>query len=104
MSFRQDILDSANRSRKKSKKTSKADKGDLSDDQRALWEKLRSVRLTIAKEEKVPAYVVFADRTLMEMAKSRPANHEDMAAIHGVGEHKLNRYGERFLKVCQGLA
>ena len=65
----------------------------------ALLEQLRTLRRKIAKEEQVPAYVVFPDRTLAEMAVRRPRTTTALAGIRGVGPTKLERYGERFLSV-----
>jgi ATP-dependent DNA helicase RecQ len=64
----------------------------------ALFEHLRALRLTIAREEGVAAYVVFPDRTLIDMAQLRPATPDDMAAVQGVGAAKLKRYGDVFLQ------
>lgn len=64
-----------------------------------LWEKLREARRRIASEQSVPAYVIFHDATLMEMAEKRPANLTAMAAISGVGAMKLEKYGQSFLEV-----
>jgi ATP-dependent DNA helicase RecQ len=60
---------------------------------------LRAARLAIAREEGVAAYVVFADRTLLELARQRPMTLREMAGIHGIGAAKLERYGEAFLEV-----
>ncbi len=65
----------------------------------ALFAALRARRLEIARADGVAAYVVFADRTLLELARQRPASLRDMAAIHGIGAAKLERYGEAFLEV-----
>jgi ATP-dependent DNA helicase RecQ len=64
-----------------------------------LFQALRRRRLDIAREEGVAAYVVFADKTLIEMARRRPLSMGEMAGIHGVGGRKLDRYGEAFLEV-----
>jgi ATP-dependent DNA helicase RecQ len=58
---------------------------------------LKRLRLAIARAEGVPAYVVFPDRSLIEMAAARPATLADLARVHGVGEAKLARYGRPFL-------
>ncbi len=73
-----------------------ADRGDA-----ALFEALRLRRSELAKEQRVAAYVVFADKTLIEMAQRRPNSLADMAAVHGVGEAKLRQYGELFLDVIR---
>jgi ATP-dependent DNA helicase RecQ len=62
-----------------------------------LMKMLRELRTTIAREEKVPPYVVFPDRTLTEMAARRPRTAHDLQAVSGVGAAKLARYGPRFL-------
>ena len=64
----------------------------------ALFDRLRALRLDIARREQIAAYMVFADRTLIEMARQRPASLAGLKAIHGVGEMKLARYGETFLR------
>ena len=71
----------------------------LSDHDRPLFEKLRRLRLDIAKELGVPSFVVFHDKTLMEMAANPPKNREEFLAISGVGEVKAERFGDAFLKV-----
>jgi ATP-dependent DNA helicase RecQ len=67
----------------------------------ALLARLRDLRRTIARHEQVPAYVVFADRTLAEMVVRRPRSAEALGEIRGVGPVKLERYGERFLEVVR---
>lgn len=69
----------------------------------SLFEQLRALRREIATREGVPAYVIFHDTTLCEMAVSRPTTHEDLLLISGVGEQKLKKYGEEFLAVVQGM-
>ena len=67
----------------------------------ALFERLRTVRRSIADERNVPAFVVFSDKTLREMARYRPASEDGMLAIHGVGPAKYESFGPRFLEVIQ---
>jgi len=62
-----------------------------------LFEQLRVLRKKLADENNVPAYVVFSDKTLLEMAAVRPRDAIEMRGISGVGEHKLSLYGEEFL-------
>ena len=64
-----------------------------------LFEKLRDLRKTIAREESVPPFVVFTDATLEDMAALHPRTKEEMAAVHGVGAFKLEKYGKRFLSL-----
>ena len=67
----------------------------------ALFEALRRRRSELAKEQRVAAYVVFADKTLIDMARRKPATAFEMGAVHGVGEAKLRQYGEVFLDVIR---
>jgi len=62
-----------------------------------LWEQLRITRSDIAKQQGVPAYVIFHDATLMEMVQNKPKTLDAMAAISGVGAAKLEKYGQQFL-------
>ena len=62
-----------------------------------LFAKLKELRMTIAKEEKVPAYIIFSDATLVDMCQKLPRSEEELLAVSGVGRVKLSRYGERFL-------
>jgi len=68
---------------------------------RALFEKLRSRRRELAEAQGVPPYVVFHDATLAEMARRRPRDLGQMAAISGIGEHKLAAYGKPFLELLR---
>jgi ATP-dependent DNA helicase RecQ len=63
----------------------------------ALFEALKRRRSELAKEQGVPAYVVFADKTLIDMARRKPTNTAELGAVHGVGAAKLRQYGEVFL-------
>ena len=64
-----------------------------------LWEALRAHRLELARAQAVPPYVIFHDATLREMVERRPGTPDELAGITGVGETKLERYGEGFLAV-----
>ena len=64
------------------------------------FENLRSLRSQIAKEEGKPAYIVFGDKSLKEMANKLPQSKSEMLLISGVGEVKYDRYGEQFLNRC----
>ncbi len=75
-----------------------------SDADAALLAALKALRAKLAQAQKVPAYVVFSDRTLIELATHRPANPRAMREIHGVGDTKLERYGTAFLDVVQNHA
>ncbi|WTW99813.1 DNA helicase RecQ [Streptomycetaceae bacterium NBC_01309] len=67
-----------------------------------VFESLRAWRAATAKEQGVPAYVVFHDSTLREIAASAPTTLDDLAAIGGVGENKLNKYGQQILDTLAG--
>jgi ATP-dependent DNA helicase RecQ len=69
----------------------------LDPDAAALFEHLRATRLQLARSEGIAAFMVFPDRTLMEMAARRPRDAAALRSVHGVGERKLERYGEAFL-------
>jgi ATP-dependent DNA helicase RecQ len=62
-----------------------------------LFESLRDLRARLAKEQNVPAYVIFHDATLRAIAMQRPRNRDELAGIGGVGAAKLARYGEAVL-------
>ena len=62
-----------------------------------LWEALRTLRLSLARGQGVPPYVIFHDATLVDMVRRRPRDLDALAAIPGVGASKLKRYGETFL-------
>ncbi|MGD2108991.1 MAG: DNA helicase RecQ [Phycisphaerae bacterium] len=65
---------------------------------RGLFERLRSLRGMIAKKRGVPAYVIFGDATLRDMARQKPRNEAGMLAVHGVGQAKLAQFGRSFLE------
>lgn len=67
-----------------------------------LFEKLRGLRTEIAREEKVPPYIVFSDRTLVHMCIVKPKTKGEMLSVTGVGEFKYEKYGERFLACIMG--
>lgn len=75
--------------------------GVAAEDDRALFEKLRTVRTRLARRQNVPPFVVFSDRTLHEMARDVPGTLEAMRDITGVGEKKLEQYGEEFLSAIR---
>lgn len=75
---------------------------ELTGDQQVLLDALRTLRTSIAREESVPAYVVFADRTLREMARAHPVTPGALADVYGVGPAKMEKYGERFLDAIRG--
>jgi ATP-dependent DNA helicase RecQ len=76
----------------------------VADEDAGLLSLLKAKRRALAEAQNVPAYVVFADRTLIEMAEKKPANLDQMAGITGVGAKKLDSYGAAFLEVITGAA
>jgi len=62
---------------------------------------LKALRAAMARAQNQPAYVIFPDRTLIEMSKERPKNLDDLSAVHGVGAAKLQKYGAAFLAVIK---
>ncbi|GBE44139.1 ATP-dependent DNA helicase RecQ [bacterium BMS3Bbin10] len=85
----------------KAAKTAKKPKGEqqpVAEGDQDLLAALKTLRLEFARTRNVPAFVVFHDATLLEMARERPATLEQMATINGVGPAKLENFGEAFLK------
>lgn len=74
---------------------------ELDEEDRALFDALRSLRRDLAAEASVPAYIVFGDRVLLEMVQRRPENHEELLEVPGVGQTKLERYGDYFLDLIE---
>jgi len=66
-----------------------------------LWEALRELRTRLSREASVPPYVIFHDATLREMVRLRPSSSAELLALQGIGETKLERYGEAFLNVLR---
>ena len=89
------------------RKSSKAERGSrakesyaqVSDD--PLWLALKAKRMELAKEQGVPPYVIFHDSTLLEIHQQKPASLSAMSRITGVGQAKLERYGDEFLQVLE---
>ena len=93
--YRQDTL---KKSRAEKRRTSDlAADADLPEADTKLLAELRALRLTFAKERGVPAYVVFTDRTLIDMARRKPVTIDEFAEVHGVGAAKLRDFAEPFL-------
>ena len=76
----------------------------LSDAERPVFEALRAWRRQEAADQKVPPYVIFADKTLLEITRGRPGSSAALAEISGVGEAKLGRYGKAVLEVLAQVA
>ncbi|MCK9997309.1 MAG: DNA helicase RecQ, partial [Candidatus Krumholzibacteria bacterium] len=104
LELRKNPLQAPGGGRKKAKKTVPAallaEDGALADPEAAeRFERLRELRLKLAKEAEVPPYVVFHDKTLAAMAALRPRDESELMAISGVGDAKLERWGAAFLAV-----
>lgn len=72
---------------------------DLGDDESLLFEKLRAMRLRLAREQNVAAYMVFTDATLYAIAREQPESLEELEQVPGVGVRKLDDYGEEVINV-----
>ncbi len=89
-----------NTSARSSSRKSKAFDHDRPD----LFEALRGLRTELAKENKVPPYMVFSDKTLHDMCVLLPQTSDDMLMVHGVGETKMDRFGNEFISIIKELA
>lgn len=69
-----------------------------------LWQALKAKRLELAREQGVPPYVIFHDSTLLEIHNRKPQTLDDMGQISGIGQAKLQKYGDAFLQVLEELA
>ncbi len=88
--------------KQKTKKSRRAKKAvvELDNDvDQDLYENLRATRQKIAKKRRLPAYVIFHDKTLIELAKAKPQNLDEMLDITGIGESKLRKFGQELLNV-----
>ena len=86
------------------KRRAAAAQAELSPEAADLFEKLRSLRQEIAEEQGVPPYIVFGDATLLEMASRKPQSDHEMLAVSGVGQTKLQRYGDAFRQAIREAA
>ncbi|MDK4711791.1 DNA helicase RecQ [Rhizobium sp. CNPSo 4039] len=100
--FRKDRPETGRRGKKAGRPEKQAH--GLAGETQALFDALRAERTRIAKELGVPPYVVFPDTTLIAFATERPRNHRDLLGISGVGQSKLDRYGDAFLAVISEFA
>lgn len=69
-----------------------------------LWQALKAKRLELAREQGVPPYVIFHDSTLLEIHNRKPQTLDDMGQISGIGQAKLQKYGDAFLQVLEDMA
>ncbi len=68
---------------------------------RDLFEQLRGLRTELAAAQQVPAFIIFSDATLRDVARRRPADNQNLLAVHGIGERKATDYGERVIALVQ---
>jgi len=85
--------------RKVSSKAGKKQRTPVAAEDLGLWQSLRDQRMALAQEQSVPPYVIFSDATLLAMIEMKPINLAQMSHVPGVGEKKLDRYGDTFLGV-----
>ena len=95
--YRQDVM-------KRKTKPARAAKtakpmADMSERDNNLLNALKQLRLSIARERNVPAFVIFPDKTLIDMAIKQPGNKTEFAEVHGVGKSKLEKFSDGFLQV-----
>lgn len=99
--LRQDVELAATRKVSKAERGTRAKEGyeEVADD--PLWHALKAKRMELAKEQGVPPYVIFHDSTLLEILNQKPGSLTEMSQITGVGQAKLERYGDAFLEVLE---
>ena len=87
--------------RKEKPKSNKKGMDSLTSKGFKVFDKLKELRLEIARAEKIPPYIVFNDKTLIDMCAKMPTTKSDMLNVSGVGENKYGKYGERFIAVIK---
>jgi len=98
--YRQGTVPSSRKAERARKLMAAVESEGVSDE---LLQRLKKLRARIARERGVPAYVIFADRTLIDMAAKRPLTRWDFGEVHGVGESKLMQFAEVFLAEIRGF-
>jgi replicative superfamily II helicase len=78
------------------------EKPELSENDKKLEKSLRSLRTSLAKEKSVPPYTIFMDRTLYELIIKKPKDKESLKEVYGIGQAKIDRYGDIILKIING--
>lgn len=102
LSLRRDLIEKPEGSKSGARKKHKGS-GAIPEHLEPAWEKLRACRKRLAEEQGVPPYVIFHDATLRALLEKRPTSREEMRAISGIGEAKLDRYGDTFLEALSSL-
>jgi ATP-dependent DNA helicase RecQ len=93
------LLQPVKRAREERAAKSKADTTSWESVDRELFEGLRELRLSLAGQRQVPPYIIFSDATLRELARIRPTTLENMKLVYGIGNNKLQDYGNQFLQI-----
>jgi ATP-dependent DNA helicase RecQ len=101
VALRQDVITKVAKSRGGPAVAVASPEGDAPGLDRALFVALRSLRSSLAKQQSVPAYVIFPDRSLIDMATRKPMNDAEFGAVHGVGAAKQRRYGKTFVALIR---
>ena len=96
--------DTVKRTTGKAKRGKAVEARELSGEESELYQRLKALRMDLARERGVPAYVIFADRSLQDMAQKKPATEAQFAEIYGVGEAKLKDFAAPFLNAIAGEA
>lgn len=96
--FRQDRFEP---SRSSDSPSHRAGRVVVASEDEGLWEHLRDLRRALAKAQEVPAYVIANDKTLLEMVKRRPRTKAELSRINGIGQRKLDEYGDLFLSAIK---
>ena len=102
--LRQDRYEYATAKSAKTARSSQKGRVVIEEQDQPLWDAMRTLRRELAEAQGVPAYVILNDKTLFEMLKAKPADLEAMSHINGVGEYKLEKYGEDFIQLITGFA
>ena len=94
-------LESLTGAKRTARERTEAAAAELSNRDGDLLHRLKEIRLELAKERNAPAYVIFSDKTLIELAASRPSSREEFAVIKGVGRAKLDAFADPFLEAIR---
>lgn len=86
---------------KKQQKFAMRDAALVTEGDKLLYQELRAMRSRMAKEKNVPAYTIFADRTLLDIVKQRPDNKQKLQHIHGIGDNKYQAYADDLMQVLE---
>ena len=97
-SYRRETLHGRNATSGRKSAGSSGSQVDLDSKGTILFDRLKALRLRLAKARDVPAYVIFSDKTLLDMASRAPTDREAFAAVNGVGQAKLRDFAEPFLE------